>query len=295
MLAIRTSTPAEIPQLKALWKKCFRDPDEYIDAFYNNYCSPNQVLVVVEDGKIRSMASLLPASVRNTEGEEIPVSYLYALATDPDHQGHSHARQLLQAADDLLADRGYKAMALVPASPSLHKFFKAVGMDECFAHRKSEFLASSLTGKTGGGTFVPIGPEEYNAIREAYLLGSVHLSYSDDLIRLQELSSRMTGGGLFRVEVEANDAEVGCAAIEYTGSGTLLIKELLTYHQYTSEAVEMAAKVFPADRYLVRTPAAWEGFSGNYIQPFGMVKWYDPVLQRQFDGKQDAYLGLAFD
>ena len=295
MYAIRPATPAEIPQVKALWKKCFRDPAEYIDAFYNSFCTTDQVLVVVEDGRVRSMASLLPASIRDTEGEPYPAAYLYALATDPDFQGHSHARQLLQAADELLVERGYMAMALVPASPSLHKFFKAVGMDECFAHRKSEFLASSLTGKARNGTFTPIGPEEYNAIRESYLHGSVHVAYSDDLIRLQELSSRMTGGGLFRVEVEASDAEVGCAAIEYSNAGTLLIKELLTYHQYTSEAVEMAAKVFPAKRYLVRTPAAWEGFSGNYIQPFGMVKWYDPVLQRRFDGKQDAYLGLAFD
>ena len=294
MMTIRPSTPAEIPQLKELWKKCFGDPNEYIDSFYDRFCSADQVLTAVEDGQVCSMAALLPAALRTPEGEDLPVTYLYALATNPDIQGKGHARQLLQYADRLLADRGDKAMALVPASPSLHKFFAALGMTECFAHRKSEFLASSLTGRPDGGVFTPIGPEEYNAIRNAYLAGSLFLSYPDQLIRLQSLCSGMSGGGLYRVEV-AGDAEVGCAAVEYVTPDTLLMKELLTYHQYTSKAVELAAQVLPARRYLTRTPAVWEGFSGNYTQPFGMIKWYDDELRNRFGATQTGYLGLAFD
>lgn len=49
-------------------------------------------------------------------------------------------------------------MVLVPASPSLHRFFEAIGMDECFATRKVEFLTSALTGNTGGGVLTPISP-----------------------------------------------------------------------------------------------------------------------------------------
>ena len=294
MFAIHPATPEEIPQLKALWQRCFGDPVSYIDTFFDRFCTAEQVVEVVEDGRVCSMASLLPVTLRTPEGESLPVTYLYALATDPALQGKGRARELLQYADGVLADRGDKAMILVPASASLHKFFSAIGMDECFVHRKSEFLASSLTGDTGGGVFTPIGPEEYNAIREAYLAGSFHLSYPDDLIRLQARCSAMTGGGLYRVEV-ADDAEVGCAAVEYASSGTLVMKELLTYHQYTQRAVELASKVFPARRYLLRTPAVWEGFSGNYTQPFGMIKWYDPVLQRKYADRQDGYLGLAFD
>ena len=294
MFAIRPATPEEIPQLKALWQKCFGDPVSYIDTFYDQFCTAEQVVEVVEDGRVCSMASLLPVTLRTPEGESLPVTYLYALATDPALQGKGRARELLQYADGVLADRGDKAMILVPASASLHKFFSATGMDECFVHRKSEFLASTLTGDTGGGSFTPIGPEEYNEIREAYLAGSFHLAYPDDLIRLQEVGSRMTGGGLYRVEV-AEDAEVGCAAVEYTGAGTLVMKELLTYHQYTRRAVELAAQVLPARRYLLRTPAVWEGFQGNYTQPFGMIKWYDPILRHRYGETMTGYLGLAFD
>ena len=295
MITIRPSTPEEIPQQKALWQKCFGDPMSYIDTFYDRFCTPEQVLVVVEDGHVNSMAAMPSTSIRTPEGDELPVGYVYALATDPARQGKGHARELLQYADNFLAERGDKAMVLTPASPSLHKFFSATGMIECFCHRKSEFLASSLTGDTGGGTFTPIGPEEYNEIRNAYLKGSFHVAYPDDLIRLQEVGSQMTGGGLYRVEVNADDAEVGCAAVEYLDDKTLVMKELLTYHQYTRRAVEMAAKVLPARRYLLRTPAVWEGFQGNYTQPFAMIKWYDRRLHAKYLDNPVAYMGLAFD
>ena len=155
MLTIRPSTPNEIPRQKELWKKCFGDPAPYIDFFYDKVCPAGQVMVAEADGTIASMAALLPATLRTPEGEALPVSYLYALATDPDLQGRGHARELLQAADQHLLDQGYKAMALVPASPSLHKFFAATGMDECFAHRKSEFWPPLSPETPGAGPSPP--------------------------------------------------------------------------------------------------------------------------------------------
>ena len=62
MFAIRQATPEEIPQQKALWQKCFGDPVSYIDAFYDKFCSAEQVVEVVEDGRVCSMAACLPSS-----------------------------------------------------------------------------------------------------------------------------------------------------------------------------------------------------------------------------------------
>ena len=89
------------------------------------------------------MAAMLPGAIELPDGTEVPVGYVYALATNPYMQGKGHARQLLRYADDFLQKRGDKAMVLVPASPSLHRFFEAVGMDECFATRKVEILTSA--------------------------------------------------------------------------------------------------------------------------------------------------------
>ncbi len=292
MITIRPAVPEELPQLKDLWRKCFGDPSTYVDIFYQKFCPVEQVLVVDEVGELDSMAAMLPGTVHLPDGTDIPVGYVYALATNPYMQGKGHARQLLKYADEYLQKRGDKAMILVPASPSLHRFFETVGMDECFATRKVEFLASSLTGDTGGGGMTPVAPREYNEIRESYLKDTFHVTYSDNMITFQQIGSHMAYGDLYKIEV---DGVVGCAAIEYVQKRRLLAKELLIPHAQMGKAVETIAKEMEASRYHIRTPAFWDGLSGSYTQAFGMIKWYDQDLHAKYCSTQDAYLGLGFD
>ena len=200
----------------------------------------------------------------------------------------SCAGVMLSRAGDVLA-----AVHIVsPASPSLHRFFETVGMDECFATRKVEFLASSLTGDTGGGVMTPVAPREYNEIRESYLKDTFHVTYSDNMITFQQIGSHMAYGDLYKIEV---DGVVGCAAIEYVQKRRLLAKELLIPHAQMGKAVETIAKEMEASRYHIRTPAFWDGLSGSYTQAFGMIKWYDQDLHAKYCSTQDAYLGLGFD
>lgn len=292
MITIRPSTPEEIPQQKDLWKKCFGDPGTYIDIFYQKFCTADQVLVVDDEGEIDSMAAMLTGTLQFPDGTSVPVGYVYALATNPYMQGKGHARQLLKYADTFLQQKGMAAMTLVPASPSLHRFFEAIGMEECFATRKIEVLASSLTGNTGGGTMTPISPKEYNEIREAHLKGTYHLTYSDQLIHFQQIGSHLAFGDLYKIEI---GGEVGCAAIEYVQKRRLLMKELLISPGKMLQAVEVVAKEMDATRYHVRTPAFWDGIHGSYNQAFGMIKWYDRSLHAKWGSLQDAYLGLGFD
>ncbi len=292
MITMRPVTPEELPQLKDLWRKCFGDPSAYVDIFFQKFCPLDQVLVVDDEGEVDSMAAMLRGSLALPGGEEIPVGYVYALATNPYMQGKGHARQLLKYADDFLRQRGDKAMVLVPASPSLHRFFEAVGMDECFATRKVEFLTSALTGNTGGGVMTPISPQEYNEIRESYLKDTFHMTYTDQMISFQQIGSHLAYGDLYKIEI---DGVVGCTAIEYVQKRRLLAKELLIPVGKMSKAVETIAQEMEASRYHIRTPAFWEGLPGSYCQAFGMIKWYDSALQAKYFARQDAYLGLGFD
>ena len=292
MITIRPSTPNEIPQQKDLWKKCFGDPSTYIDIFYQQFCTADQVLVVDDDGEIDSMAAMLPSMLRLPDGSTIPVGYVYALSTNPYMQGKGHARQLLKYADEYLQSKGMKAMTLVPSSPSLHRFFEAVGMEECFATRKVELLTTSLTGDTHGGTITPISPKEYNEIREEYLQNTYHMTYSDHMIHFQQIGSPLASGDLYTIEV---DGVVGCTAIEYVQTRRLLAKELIISPNKMSVAAEIIAQELQASRYHIRTPAFWDGIPGSYLQGFGMIKWYDQDLHAQWYNHQDAYLGLGFD
>lgn len=291
MITIRTGTPQDVPQEKELWKKCFGDASSYIDVFYQKFCDAEQVLVVDEDGEINSMAAMLPGTIHLPEGRDVPVGYVYALATNPYVQGKGHARQLLAFGDKYLQERGMEAMVLVPASPSLHRFFEAIGMEECFATRKVEILTSALTGDTGGGAMTPISPKEYNEIRESYLKDTFHVSYTDQMIQFQQIGSHLAGGDLYKFTFGDT---VGCAAIEYVQQRRLLMKELILPQEYMLQAVEVVSKELEAIRYHVRTPTFWDGVQGSYVQPFGMITWYNQELKTKYRGKE-GYLGLAFD
>lgn len=292
MINIRPSTPDEIPLQKDLWKKCFGDSDAYIDIFYQKFCTAEQVLVVEDEGEIDSMLAVLPSSIAFPDGTSAPVGYVYALSTSPYMQGKGHARQLLRYADEFMQKRGMKAMTLVPASPSLHRFFENVGMEECFSTRKYETLSSGLTGDTAGGTMTPIAAQEYNQIRERYLKDTFHVTYTDHMIHFQQIGSHLGYGDIYRIEI---GDEVGCVAIEYVQKRRLLVKELLISPDKMQAAVEVIASQLPASRYHIRTPAFWEGIAGSYIQAFAMIKWYDQDLHAKWFSHHDAYMGLGFD
>ncbi len=295
MEKIRSAKAEDIPALKELWKRCFGDADTYVDMFFQKYCVPEQVLIVEEEGELNSMATMLETTMHFPDGTSYPVGYVYALATNPYIQGKGYARQLLAYADEYLKGKGMKCLTLVPASPSLHRYFESLGLSECFGIRKVEKMSAELSDLPAPGEgckLVPILPAEYNAIREEKLQGTMHISYPDRLIQFQQFGSHTTAGDLYRVEV---DGEVGCAAIEYVQRSRLLVKELLIEPAKVQKAVKMISEELPAARYHFRTPAFWDGMQGSYVQAFGMIKWYDRELHQKWFNHQDAYLGIAFD
>ena len=62
MVEIRPGRPEEIACEKELWKLAFGDDDEYIDYFYRRG-EDSQVLVLLEDGVVRTMVALFPVEL----------------------------------------------------------------------------------------------------------------------------------------------------------------------------------------------------------------------------------------
>ncbi|MCI6398921.1 MAG: GNAT family N-acetyltransferase, partial [Lawsonibacter sp.] len=126
MVDIRPSRPGEIPAQKALWKTAFGDEDRLIDWFYDCCMPEEDMLLLLEDGRLASMLALLPVSLSLPGGVEASGRYVYALATDPSMRGKGYGRQLLHYVDGFLSSRGSDCVTVVPAEPSLHKFFATV-------------------------------------------------------------------------------------------------------------------------------------------------------------------------
>lgn len=293
MIDIRLSRPEEIPAQKRLWKVAFGDDDAFIDLFYDCRGPEAQTMVVLEDGVMVSMLSLLPHTLSLPDGGTASARYVYALATDPAARCKGYGRQLLHWTDTCLAGQGVDCLTIVPAEPSLFKFFATVDFIPSFSTRKLELLKTMLEPPAEGDYAEPVEPETYNAIRDRLLEGVPAVHYPRELIRLQQGMGAMTGGGLYRVA--AGGAE-GCAAAEYLEDGeSVLFKELLLPPEQMGRGLAALAELLPGRRCHVRTPAGWEGLKGSYLQPFGMIKWYDSEKGARWGAGTRGYMGLGFD
>lgn len=290
MIEMRPARPEEIPRQKELWRLAFGDGEAYIDYFYAH--AEAQVLVLLEDGAVQTMTALYPVSVSLPGGGRASSAYIYALATHPEARQKGFGRFLLRYVDFHLKERGIDCVTIVPAEPSLHRFFAAAGFSECFATRKVELLPDMLAPPAPGDALSPVPPAEYDALREELLGGSLHVSYGPGLIAYQQGLSRMAGGDLYRLRV---GEETGVAAAERPDGETLLVKELIVPRRAMDRAAALLAAALPARRYHLRTPPFWEGMAGSYLQAFAMVKWYRPELEKAWRDERRGYMGLGFD
>ena len=292
MIDMRPSRPDEAEEQKRLWKQAFGDDPRYIDWFYQCCWHPENMLLLLEDGKLASMLALLPHGLTLPNGAEATAYYVYALATDAAVRSKGYGRQLLHYVDDHLRALGADCVTVVPAEPSLFKFFGTVGFAPGFSTRKVELLRDESKEPQPGDQVFPATPEEYNAIRNRLLAGTPAVTYDTELVRYQEGMCRLSGGGLYRIL--AGGVE-GCAAVEYADEDSVLFKELLLSRQNIPQALAVFAQSLPGRRCHVRTPACWEGLPGSYLQPFGMLKWYNSDKAALWQEGTKGYMGLGFD
>lgn len=292
MVEMRLSRPEELPAQKALWRAAFGDAERDIDWFYECCGGEAETLLLLEDGRLASMLALLPQEVTLPGGGSASARYIYALATDPAARSKGYGRQLIRWVDEYLRHRGADCLTTVPAEPSLFKFFGTVGFAPAFSTRKVELLKSMLQTPTEGDAAQPVEPAAYNAIRNRLLEHVPAVRYPEALIRYQQGMGRMTGGGLYRLTV---DGAEGCAAAEYVDGESVIFKELLLPPDKMERGLAVLEPLLPGRRCFVRTPASWDGMKGSYLQPFGMIKWYNPEKRALWGEDTHGYMGLAFD
>ena len=157
MLTVRPSVPEDIPAQRELWKLAFGDSDQYIDNFYNTYYRPDRVVVLEEDGVVKSMTAWFDTTFVLPGQGEHRAAYLYAVATHPDCRGRGLAGKLLAGADEY-----FRSLA-IPA-PNLLR---------------------------------PASTEEYGRIRETLLRDIPHIAYPEDALAYQAGCCALGDGGLF--------------------------------------------------------------------------------------------------
>lgn len=284
MGSVRPSIPADIPAQRELWKLAFGDSGDYVDNFYTTYYRPERVLVLEEEGVVRSMTAWFDTQLVLPGRGEYRAAYLYAVATHPDCRGRGLAARLLSGADDYFRALDIPAVTTVPAEPSLHVFFGANGFRECFTHDQMERRAEPAQPLIRPFPLRPLEPEEYGRLRETLLAETAHIAFPAPALAYQAGCCRLSGGGLYAAETAAGLA-VCCA--EGLEDGSLMLKELLGSPAARGQVLSGLEALLPRFGGLYRTP-------GEQTR-FGMLKWLDQEVCTDWDWSSTAYLGLAFD
>ncbi len=136
---------ADNDDIARLWAEAFGDDDAYIRLFIKKRLDPDSFLLIRDGTRLAAMGAFLPAELRSKDSQ-LPVRYVYALATAKDRRGRGYATRLLD-----FASAHYAApLLVVPGKEELADFYAQRGFIPAFA---SEAWNLSADGSEPSVTF----------------------------------------------------------------------------------------------------------------------------------------------
>ncbi|AFM41784.1 putative acetyltransferase [Desulfosporosinus acidiphilus SJ4] len=295
MQELRLALKGEELRLKELWKLCFGDPESYINFFYTNRYKADETAVLLEEGTILAMLTMIPVRTITVEKRNFRTAMLYAIATDPKHQNKGLATKLIDYCDIYLKTCKTQLSVLVPASLQLFNFYRKLGFQNGFYIKEAQFFRSNMDRMPiqtrDECTISAITPQEYNRRRNNQLKGKVYISYSDEDIAYQKKLSQLSGADIYGVDV--GDSQ-GCFAVERLSSDKVLIKEILLPENCMTAALKAISTEIEADDYSLRTHPHLGAQLEGTVRPFGMVRMAGEI-EGTITSNNFGYLGLAFD
>lgn len=212
-------------EVKALWKLCFTDSDEFTDLYFKMRYKDEINRVVREDGKIVSALQTIPYPMTFCGGV-IPTSYISGACTHPDYREHGAMRRLLKETHRRMYEEGILLASLIPAEEWLFGYYAKSGYAPAFGYAVEQVRRDGLHPSAGCRVEVCESPgaEHYHYFdsRMRGRRSCILHSHEDFLVVMADLH---LGNGKLLIAREADEI-VGMAFTVMDG-GTLYIKELL--------------------------------------------------------------------
>lgn len=206
-----------IPELTVLWMEAFGDEREYVEFYFANRFTENNLLVYLEEGKAVSMISILPVLLHDG-GKKIPAGYVYAVATRKDCRGRGYARELILRAKQLLQE----PLLLEPAGERLAEYYRKMGFCDAFSVREYDLLKESESPRAAHEIsdlaaaeiraekphiqrqpqrywLLTVTPTEYHEIRNAHFAGNGYVEWDKEAIAYALLENEFSGGFAYKV------------------------------------------------------------------------------------------------
>ena len=299
-MEMRRAKIEDLKGLKEVWKLSFGDEDSFIDLYFQSRDWLNETAVLLLDGRIVTMLTMMPVDMVGETGESCKASMLYAIATHPDFQKRGFAALLIDYSNQYLLSQQVPVTLLVPAGEELFRFYAKCGYRDGFFVREAVLNRNEIETLAGRAlldcNITSIEPSGYNRIRRKLLKGHSYLDYRDDEVSFEKQLGRIYDADLFAIEI---DGAEGCAYFERISPEQVIIKELLVPEKYLAAALMQISALIPSEKYIVRTPPHSGEILGGEVRHFGMVRINGADSKHSIIDpctvSADSYLGIAYD
>ena len=130
-------------QVKALWKLCFEDSEEFVEMYFKLRYK-NEVNVAIQSGdEVISALQMLPYPMTFC-GETVQTSYISGACTHPEFRGKGVMRELLSQSFARMLRNGVYFSTLIPAEPWLFDYYKRMGYATVFEYSVKEIILPEL-------------------------------------------------------------------------------------------------------------------------------------------------------
>lgn len=222
-------------KVKALWKLCFDDNDEFVDMYFHLRYN-DEVNIAIESGKeVISALQMIPYPMTFC-GELIQTSYISGTCTHPDFRGNGVMRELLSQAFAHMRYNRIALTTLIPAEPWLFDYYAHMGYASVF--RYSEKKASQWNISPGTDILVTRLTDADEAV---YLYLNKKMSertcciqhtFSDFKVILADL--QISKGALYVATVQE---QITGIAVVYPDDNGLQVNELFAENNETEKAL----------------------------------------------------------
>ncbi len=277
------SNDTYINQIKHLWKEAFSDTDESIDFYFSNIHKNENMLIDVEDGKVRAMLTMHPIKL-SLEDKVVSGRYIYAVATGADFRGRGISSRLLEYAHGYMREQNISVSLLVPATEELFDFYEKRRYKKAFLISEKIYDAKDIEKPNQLYTYDDCTPKEYYEIRKKAFLDVSSFAFWDEemLSKIMEYA-RFFGAQFYKIST--NDCTF---AIYVTKDGEkAFVHELALKGMSDEEAIQIIHEIIGVKTYTVRTSADKKG----YIKDYAMVC----NLKDEDIELNNAYFNLAME
>ena len=211
-------------QVKALWKVCFDDSEEFVEMYFRLRYKTEVNVAIKSGDEVISALQMLPYPM-TFGGETVQTSYISGACTHPDFRSKGVMRELLSQSFARMLRNGVHFSTLIPAEPWLFDYYARMGYASVFKYSTKEIvLPEFIPSKEIAVSVVSEFQEEvYSYLNKKLSERACCIQHTSEDFQVIMTDLAISGGYLF---VARQENEIKGITIIYKGDKHIIINEL---------------------------------------------------------------------